>query len=239
MERDLTLLRELTARAEELARAGVWGSEMIDVSTRILKLDRGSVDSYTRLARCCREKGDLERAAKLYRGALHFAPENRIAKNGLAAIKELRRLQSAAETAATHEEAFHRGMAARRSGNNVKAVAFLEQALAYRRDAVCGVALAAAYRDVGRIADAEELYRAILTHYPKYVPALNGLGGVCRDRNALPEAEGLYRETLRLKPGNPAALRGLSGVYSDLGRHGEAGELYGATITDHDPRRRG
>lgn len=92
-----TQIDELAALADELAARGEWGADAEEVNRRLIELAPERVVTYTRLAKCLRERGDPEPAEALYRKVLELDPRNRIAANQLAEIKAQRAAVSQAD----------------------------------------------------------------------------------------------------------------------------------------------
>ncbi len=91
-------IRPLQRQADQLATMGDWGPEAESLNRRLLELDPERKQAMTRLARCLREKGDVDAAEALY-GELHILdPTNLIASNFLRALR-LKREKVMAEEA--------------------------------------------------------------------------------------------------------------------------------------------
>ncbi|MGO8866345.1 MAG: tetratricopeptide repeat protein [Alphaproteobacteria bacterium] len=82
-------------------------------------------------------------------------------------------------------------------------------------------AAASSHRE-GRLAEAEQLYRAILEADHDHIDSLHNLGAVCLQQGKHVEAVKLLRETLRLKPDHVDAHNNLGAALRDLGRFEEA-----------------
>src|SRR6266566_649107 len=77
---DIGALERLAA---QLASRGDWGLDAEAINRRLVKLAPRRTAAYTRLARCLRERGDVEGAQALYRQVLKLDPNNQIAGNYL------------------------------------------------------------------------------------------------------------------------------------------------------------
>lgn len=83
--------------------------------------------------------------------------------------------------------------------------------------------LAAAYESAGRVADAERVFRALVTRDPRHANALNYLGYMLANRGLrLTEALGLVDRALAADPGNPAFLDSRGWALLKLGRAADA-----------------
>jgi hypothetical protein len=71
--------------AKKLAQRGDWGADAEAVNSRLIEVAPRRTPAYTRLARCLRERGDMEGAEALYREVLQIDPTNPIANNFLKA----------------------------------------------------------------------------------------------------------------------------------------------------------
>lgn len=93
MDLDLAALEQ---EAEALARQGEWGAAAEDLNRRLIEVAPERPAGYNRLARCMRERGDLEAAEALYRRVLEIDPDNTVASNGLNRIRSVREAQTSA-----------------------------------------------------------------------------------------------------------------------------------------------
>lgn len=217
-------LEQLISRAAELALAGNWGEEAIQLNTHILELDDKIAGSYTRLARCFKEQGNPLGAREMYLQVLAFQPENRIALNNLSCLeKELRikELIHSISNINSYEEAFATGVAAKRRNEIMIAITALKRAIELKPTKYALNALASAYRSANNLDIAEKIYKDILLRDDNLVSQV-GLAAVYRDKGMLAEARKIYENVLRQNKENCHALNGLGGVYSDLGMLGDA-----------------
>ena len=112
-------------------------------------------------------------------------------------------------------------------GDPAAAIARMTQALAMDDSlATCYSNLGAAYRAVGRFAEAEATSRRAVELLPDFAMAhLNlGLSLVVQDRSE--EAIGYFQKALQLQPGDAGALRGLAHALAEVGRVEEAVAVY-------------
>jgi Flp pilus assembly protein TadD len=213
-------LHDLVRQAENLALAGRWDGEAIGVNTRILELDDRVAGAYTRLARCFTVQRNWLAARSMYRQVLEFDPNNRIASNQLAAVEE--RLGDLADLELVAEiedfaEALSIGVAARRQGNTLLAIAALRRAVELDPTTYALTALGAAYRSNGQLAEAETVYRRAIKLRNDPAPRV-GLAAVYADRGWLTKAHELYWHVLREDNRNVYALNGLGAVLTRRGR---------------------
>ena len=115
------------------------------------------------------------------------------------------------------------GIAARRRGDRVAAIRFLQKAVA------SAPGFAAAFNDLGnllmeegRTAEAIAQYRQAIAIQPAYPEAHNNLGNACQIAGLLEDAVGCYRKALGLSPAYAEAYRNLGSALRRLGRLGEA-----------------
>jgi tetratricopeptide (TPR) repeat protein len=93
-------VRPLQRQTDELATTGDWGPEAEALNRRLLELDPHRKVAMTRLARCFRERGDLEAAEALYGELIAIDPTNTIAFNFLRGLRIKREKAIAEEVAA-------------------------------------------------------------------------------------------------------------------------------------------
>jgi ribonuclease HI len=209
-----TDLASLTQRAKRLAAAGQWDGEAAALNARILELHPRSLAACNRLAACCLHLAQLDRAEKLSHHVLKYDPHNLTAQQHLDAVTIRRQHQEMADKITTFEDAFLRGLHARKRGNNHLAVVLLERACSLRPYDAYRIALAASYRATGRLADAETTYRSILERGFNKAAAV-GLAGVLRDQGRVVKAAELDREVLRGYPDDSHAHRNLLSIPAD------------------------
>jgi len=82
-----------------------------------------------------------------------------------------------------------------------------------------------------RLSEAEQLYRAILAHYPDHFGALHYLGTLAGQGGALQEAERLIRRALTLNAASAEAHHNLGMVLAGLGRLEDARAEYEKAVT--------
>jgi len=80
----------LQRQADELASLGDWGPKAETVNRRLVELDPNRIVAYTRLAKCLKEKGEIEVAEVLYRRVVELDPANTIATSNLRRLKQER-----------------------------------------------------------------------------------------------------------------------------------------------------
>jgi tetratricopeptide (TPR) repeat protein len=95
-------------------------------------------------------------------------------------------------------------------------------------------AAAVGHQQQGDLAEAERLYRVVLSRVPGDFAALYHLGLVCAHRGRLDEGVRLVRRALRREPGSAAAHNDLGAMLKLLGRLDEAAASFGAALA-HDP----
>jgi Tfp pilus assembly protein PilF len=78
------------------------------------------------------------------------------------------------------------------------------------------------YRDTGRLAEAEQVYRSILKRRPSHSEANTGLGHTLKAQGKFLEAEGLYRRVVAVAPNSPDAHNDLGVVLLDQDKLEEA-----------------
>jgi choline-sulfatase len=162
------------------------------------------------LARAYRERGELGRAAELYRQAAADAPDDPEAWYNLAAT--LQQAGQPAEARAALERALHLDPA-RPEAHNTLALALLaegkgEEALRElqaavaldARDATALNNLGNVLRSLGRAQDAEEAYRQAAAAAPRYAEPWNGLGTLEVERDRPAAALSFFDRALVLAP---------------------------------------
>lgn len=108
-----------------------------------------------------------------------------------------------------------------------KAAEHFETALANgSHDPAVSLNLANAWRHLGRLQDAEQQIRKVLTESPDRADALRVLGIILREQNRLSEAEEALVRARTLNPEDPETLNGLGWVLDGQGRLSEATALY-------------
>ena len=91
-------------------------------------------------------------------------------------------------------------------------------------------ALALEHHRAGRLAEAEQLYRAILAHEPQHADSLNLLGVIALQAGDLPSALALVRRAVELRPDAAVCRNNLGQVLERHGRDDEAARCYEAAI---------
>jgi Flp pilus assembly protein TadD len=87
-------------------------------------------------------------------------------------------------------------------------------------------ALAAQHHQAGRLAEAEMIYRQILTAQPNHADALHFLGVLWHHAGRSERAVELIRQAIALAPNNAAAYSNLGEAYRALRRFDEAADAY-------------
>jgi tetratricopeptide (TPR) repeat protein/TolB-like protein len=187
--------------------------------------------AHNNLGNVYRQQGQDQRAAEEYRAALQWLPRYAMARANLGVIA---RRRGAEEEARRH---FEEAVAL---GNELLAVAFAYRQLAdlyadrgeweqsvvacrealavHPNDARACLALGDSLRALGRISEARDAYRAVLTLDSR--PRLRAdarlrLGDLYRTQHHLSEARREYRAALRLQPEDEAARKRLAEVEND------------------------
>lgn len=173
-----------------------------------------------RLARCFKERGNWLAAQAMYQQVLAFDPGNQIASNQLVAVNEkleaLHDIELVSEID-DHREAQSIGVAARKQGNALLAIAALRRAVQLVATPYTLTALGAAYRLNGQLDEAERSYRRAITMEGS--PAARvGLAAVYAERGRLTESDALYRSVIREDERNIYALNGLGALLVKRGR---------------------
>lgn len=83
-----------------------------------------------------------------------------------------------------------------------------------------------AHHQAGRLADAEQVYRALLARNPKDADALHLLGTLLGQRGQLDDGIQLIQRAAAARPGYVEALRNLGTLLAQTGRHDEAVAAY-------------
>ena len=91
-------------------------------------------------------------------------------------------------------------------------------------------ALALEHHRAGRLAEAEQLYRAILAHEPQHADSLNLLGVIALQAGDLPSALALVQRAVELRPDAAVCRNNLGQVFERHGRDDEAARCYEAAI---------
>jgi Flp pilus assembly protein TadD len=160
----------------------------------------------------------------MYEQVLAFDPTNHIASNQLAIVEaKLRDLADLELVTEIHDyyEALSIGVASRRQGNALLAIAALRRAVELSATTYALTALGAAYRLNGELAEAEEVYRRAMKANDHAAPRV-GLAAVYADRGWLTKAHQLYWHVLRADDRNVHALNGLGAVLTRRGRLSQA-----------------
>jgi protein O-GlcNAc transferase len=91
-------------------------------------------------------------------------------------------------------------------------------------------ALALEHHRAGRLAEAEQGYRAILQRVPRHADSLNLLGVIALQVGNLPSALALVQRAVALRPDSPVCRNNLGTVFERHGRDDEAALCYEAAI---------
>jgi protein O-GlcNAc transferase len=91
-------------------------------------------------------------------------------------------------------------------------------------------ALALEHHRAGRLAEAEQGYRAILQRVPRHADSLNLLGVIALQVGNLPSALALVQRAVALRPDSPVCRNNLGTVFERHGRDDEAALCYQAAI---------
>ncbi|HEY3517103.1 MAG TPA: tetratricopeptide repeat protein [Gammaproteobacteria bacterium] len=91
-------------------------------------------------------------------------------------------------------------------------------------------ALALEHHRAGRLAEAEQLYRAILASEPQHADSLNLLGVIALQAGNLPSALALVQRSVALRPDSAICRNNLGQVFEAHGRDDEAVRCYEAAI---------
>ncbi len=152
------------------------------------------------LAMELRETGRLDEAETVYRTILKEAPRLVPALVGI-------------------------GLCLRRRGDRRLALARFKAAVEATQNPLLVVPrleMAAELRELGRLDEAEEAYRAILEAVPGQLQALIGLGGTARRRGDREAAMAHFRDAIAAEPDNIAALLEVANELRDSGDYPEA-----------------
>ena len=91
-------------------------------------------------------------------------------------------------------------------------------------------ALALEHHRAGQLAEAERLYRAILSYDPQHADSLNLLGVIALQARNLPSALALLQRAVALRPDAAVCRNNLGQVFEAHGRDDEAARCYEAAI---------
>ncbi len=117
-------------------------------------------------------------------------------------------------------------------GNYEAAVSDLQNALRIDpADTDAQLTLAHAYRDSGKISEAERTYQRLLTDNPNNWPALNDWANFYIDRADYVKAEQLLRQATIAAPGAALPWRNLGAVYLETGQFDDANQALSRSIT--------
>jgi tetratricopeptide (TPR) repeat protein len=89
---------------------------------------------------------------------------------------------------------------------------------------------AVSLHQLGRLHEAEQLYRALLASMPAHADAQNNLGHLLEALNRPEEALRHYANAIEIKPDYPEALLNLGNALQALGRHEEAIARYASAL---------
>ena len=89
---------------------------------------------------------------------------------------------------------------------------------------------AVSLHQLGRLPEAEQLYRALLARIPNHADAQNNLGHLLEALNRPEEAVRTYAKAIEIRPDFPEALLNFGNALQTLGRHEEAIARYASAL---------
>jgi len=128
----------------------------------------------------------------------------------------------------SHADSLHLlGVLSSQTGHPEIAVKMISQAIALKEDdPFLYNNLGSAFKDMGRLNEAEASYRRALALDPRFVDALSNLGSVLRTRGRTDEAMDCYRRLLLVNPEHAGAHDNLGSLFRDQGRLDEAEAMF-------------
>jgi tetratricopeptide (TPR) repeat protein len=202
VEHSGTSLKTLRQKARDLNKDGEWGAEALEINAAIAELDPSDVPCRTRRARCFREQGDYEAAARAYEEALALDPEN---ANIPQAIQEVRREAEESRVRELEEER----EAARREAALDNLLTF-DEALGFARKLKATAQLDLEYTI--------KAYRRALEHDPERLDVAVEMAALIRRSGSSLRALRIYDRVLEKRPDYDPALIGKAAALLDDGR---------------------
>jgi Flp pilus assembly protein TadD len=127
-----------------------------------------------------------------------------------------------------------------RAGNKEDAIPEYEKAAQFNpSDVESQSNLATAYLEKGRLADAERVYKWVLTTDPAYAAAYNGLGVVAIQRQDNAAARGYFEKAVQLDAEQVEAQLNLGIIYKDAGDRVRARACFQAFLAKASPAQYG
>ena len=162
------------------------------------------------------KKGEIDEAQKLYNYVLKAFPKNKRAQQGLAALNKSKQpivtQRPAKETINQLITLYNKGQLA--------AVVEQAQALTAQYPDAFGVwnILGAAYKGLGRVQAASEVFKKVTELNPTYAAGFSNLGTALHGQGKLEEAITSYEKALSLKPDYADAYYNIGNAFQDQGK---------------------
>ncbi len=179
----------------------------VDLDPRFAKAWASLADAYTRRYHLTRDEAALDLAERNSNKALALAPKLPAAYSSRASIEVNR-------------------------GSYDAAIADLQRALRMDpADTNAQLTLAHAYRDSGRLSDADSTYQHLLSENPNNWPAMNDWANFYIDRADYLHAEQLLLQATIAAPAAALPWRNLGAVYLETGQFDEATKALGRSLS--------
>ena len=188
-----------------------------------------SVNQALLKAKSYTKKGEIEEAQKLYQAVLKAFPNNKRARQSLAALDQPK-LPASAQ--GPPQDAINQLIQLYNRGQ-MEAVVEQAQALTqqYPKAFVIWNILGAANKGLGRVQSASEAFRKVIELNSTYADGFSNLGTCLKDQGKFDEAIEAYNKALSLKPGYAEAYYNKANALKDQGKLDEAIQTYAEALS--------